>query len=326
MSPYYLSLSRMTTTISFTALLGVLLFSVTGCGSPAPETPTTPDPSSAPVSTPTPTEAMPEAPKATTSPSKTTEGSAKTADETAKAESSLSQSIVMLAAHAVDPFSIALPIQSIEAKSEAVGELSPYYQSLLAASPFVTIKVPPPKEVEPLPSAGGNGTLPTSGGGTEEGGNGPSNQGPVVSPEESLYAALGSINVNGISYKKTAPMAILSLGDSGEGSTDSSTIFVKKGSQLNIQGYRVWIEKITPTTVQVGASDGFRKVSRTLPIADIFGFSRTGENTATTQATGAGSMPTNAPRSAVPSPTPPKVDPNKVSPEDIDQIVKDLLK
>ena len=322
MSPYYLSLSRMTTTISFTALLGVLLFSVTGCGSPTPKAPTTPDPSSgAPVSTPTPTEAMPEAPNATTSPSKTTEGSAKTADETAKAESSLSQSIVMLAAHGVDPFSIALPIQSIEAKSTAVGELSPYYQSLLAASPLVTITVPPPTEVEPLPSAGGNGTLPTGGGGT-----GASDQGPIVSPEESLYAALGSINVNGISYKKTAPMAILSLGASGEGSTDTSTIFVKKGSQLNIQGYRGWIEKITPTTVQVGASDGFSKVSRTLPIADIFGFSRTGENKATSQATEGGSMPTNAPHSAVPSPTPPKVDPNKVSPEDIDQIVKDLLK
>jgi hypothetical protein len=315
-SPYYLSLSRMTTTISFTVLLGVLLFSVTGCGSPAPEAPKTPDPSSAPVSTATTTEAMPAAPNATSSPPSSTEESSKTADETAKAESSLSQSIVMLAAHAVDPFSIALPIQSIEAKSEAVGELSPYYQSLLAASPLVTITVPPPKEVEPLPSGGGNG-----GGGT-----GASDQGPVVSPEESLYAALGSINVNGISYKKTAPMAILSLGASGEGSTDTSTIFVKKGSQLNIQGYRVWIEKITPTTVQVGASDGLNKVSRTLPIADIFGFSRTGENTATTQATGAGSMPTNTPRSAVPSPTPPKVDPNNVSPEDIDQIVKDLLK
>jgi hypothetical protein len=213
------------------------------------------------------------------------------------------QEIIMLASNGTDPFSIAMNVQPIEVKEDELEALSPYYQSLIGISPLVTVKVievekPVIDPVSGVPSA------------------------PVVDPTIAMREALSTINVNGISYKKTAPMAILSL--SSKEQAGSNTLFVKKGSRLFVNGYSVLVEDITTSTVRVSTSQGYNKVSQTLMIQDIFGFSRSGSTGAvgassSSEPTGGGS-----PSGGV-SPASPSGTSKNVSSQDIDKIIKDLL-
>ena len=144
----------------------------------------------------------------------------------------------------------------------------------------------------------------------------------VEDPTIAMQDALSGIGVNGISYKKTAPMAILSLsGDQAGG----STLFVKKGSRLFMKGYAVVVEDITASTVRISTTQGRYKVSQTLSIQDIFGFSRSGGTGTTGANTTSDNSNANAPSSGGASPSTGTGNPKNVSSQDIDKIVKDLL-
>jgi hypothetical protein len=226
-------------------------------------------------------------------------------DETAvlRERQLVEQDIIMLASNGVDPFSIAMNVQPIEVKEEDLQALSPYYQSLIGISPLVTVKV---IKVEKPVTDPVSGMLSV----------------PIVDPTIAMQEALSAINVNGISYKKSSPMAILVL--SGKEQSSSTTLFVKKGSRLFVNGYSVLVEDITTSTVRISTSQGHTKVSQTLRIQDIFGFARSGStgavgSSSSTEATGGGASSGGA------SPASPSGTSKNVSSQDIDKIIKDLL-
>jgi hypothetical protein len=213
------------------------------------------------------------------------------------------QDIITLASNGVDPFSIAMNVQPIEVKEDDLQALSPYYQSLIGISPLVTVKVIKVEKpvIDPV-----SGMLSV----------------PMADPTIAMQEALSTINVNGISYKKSSPMAILAL--SGKDQASSTTLFVKKGSRLFVNGYSVLVEDITTSTVKVSTTQGHTKVSQTLMIQDIFGFARSGSagavgSSSSTEATGGG------PSSGGTSPASPSGTSKNVSSQDIDKIIKDLL-
>jgi hypothetical protein len=219
----------------------------------------------------------------------------------------LEQDMVMLASHGVDPFSIAMHVQPLEVKKSDVEALAPYYQALIGVSPLVSVKVVKVEKPETIPSTGTLPGMPSA---------------PVVDPTIAMQEALSTINVNGISYKKSSPMAILAL--SGKDPSGSTTLFVKKGSRLFVNGYSVLVEDITPSAVKVSTSQGLSKVSQTLMIQDIFGFSRSG-SMGTTGASSSNVATGGTPSSVGVPPASPAGTSKNVSSQDIDKIIKDLL-
>ncbi len=219
----------------------------------------------------------------------------------------LEQDMVMLATHGVDPFSIAMPAPPLEVEKSDLDALSPYFQSLVGISPLVRVKV---VKVEKPAIDSATANLPGM----------PSVS--IVDPTVAMQEALSAINVNGISYKKSSPMAILAL--SGKDQSGSTTLFVKKGSRLFVNGYSVLVEEITSTAVKVSTSQGHNKVSQTLMIQDIFGFARSG-TMGTTGASSSTASTGGAPSSGGGPPASPTGKSENVSSQDIDKIIKDLL-
>ena len=302
----------------FASILGVFLFclivfSLTGCDSKLPGSSPTPDANVSASESPTGeitnatnnTETKTPPATAEEGSSKNTSSEEDTADslnpnesEAQAVERDLESRVRNLAMMGVDPFSISMPVDAIQVFDKDVTALSPYYQALVMASPLVSITEAPKKAVNPTVTAGGGVPVET----------GPS-------PEMLIQAALSSIQINGISYKRTAPMAILSLGGSSADS-QSSTIFVKRGSRMVVDGLSVLVEDIRPSSVTVSSSYAGKKISQILWIQDIFGFARSGGN---------GSSSASASTSSGTDPSG-KVNPDNVSTEQIDQIVQDLLK
>ena len=226
----------------------------------------------------------------------------------ASAKQLVEQDIIMLASSGVDPFSIAMHVKPIEVKKDDLEALSPYYQALVGISPLVTVKVVKVEKSFVDPTTGALPGMPAP---------------VIVDPTVAMQDALSTINVNGISYKRTSPMAILAL--SGKDSTGSTTLFVKKGSRLFINGYSVLVEDITSNTVRVSTSQGRAKVSQTLMIQDIFGFARTSGATGGMGASSTTGTSPSSPSSGGASPSAGTGTAQNVSSQDIDKIVKDLL-
>jgi len=216
--------------------------------------------------------------------------------------SDIEKGIVALAMSPMDPFLIAMPVQPLMVTDEDFEKLSPYYKSLVAAYPLITILDPVIDASSPDGTMMADGSMGGGMGGGSMSGGGPVDAGPTKA--EIIASALGSITVNGISFNKSTPMAILNIGG-------NATTFAKKGSNLNVNGYTVNVAKITQTEVVLKTNGQ----SRTVQIADIFGFARGGTtaNAGGTPATAAGS-PGAAPTA------------NQPSAQQIDQIVNDLLK
>jgi len=293
------------------ALFVLIVFSLTGCDAKLPGS--SPEPTEANV----PASEVPVSDTTTTSPSEQeapatldennpeiineTDGSESTLNPNeSKAEAierDLESRVRNLAMMGIDPFSISMPVDAIQVFDKDVSALSPYYQALVMASPLVSILESPKPKVVPTLTAGGG--LPVETG---------------PSPEMLIQAALSSIHINGISYKRTAPMAILSLNGSSADS-QSSTIFVKKGSRMVVDGLSIMVDDIRPSSVTVSSSYGGRKISQTLWIQDIFGFARSGGSSSSASTAGNSNTDSTA-----------KVNPDNVSTEQIDQIVQDLLK
>ena len=217
------------------------------------------------------------------------------------------QDIIMLASTGVDPFSIAMHVNPIEVKKDDVEALSPYYQALVGISPLVTVKVVKVEKPTVDPATGGYPGMPAP---------------VVVDPTVAMQDALSTINVNGISYKRTSPMAILSL--ASKDSSGSTSLFVKKGSRLFVNGYSVLVEEITTSTVRVSTSQGGAKVTKTLMIQDIFGFARSGATGGMGASTTTGTSP-SSPSAGGAAPSAGTGAAQNVSSQDIDKIVKDLL-
>ncbi len=300
----------------FASILGVFLFclivfSLTGCDAKLPGSSPAPD-ANAPASeastgemtnatnnteTKTPPATAEEGSTENTSSEEDTADSLNPNESAAKAvERDLESRVRNLAMMGVDPFSVSMPVEAIQIFDKEISALSPYYQALVMASPLVSILESPKPKVDPTLAAGGG--LPVETG---------------PSPEMLIQTALSSIQINGISYKRTAPMAILSLGGSSSDS-QSSTIFVKKGSRMVIDGFSILVEDIRPSSVTVSSSQTGKKISQTIWIQDIFGFARSGGSGSESSSTSSSSNPSG------------KVNPDDVSTEQIDQIVQDLLK
>lgn len=275
---------------------------------PPPVTPTPAEAGQAPTSVPAqgttpapadgtpPTDAKTEAPNAPETPA-------------TNAKRLVEQDIIMLASNGVDPFSIAMHVKPIEVKKDDIEALSPYYQALVGISPLVTVKVVKVEKPKVDPSTGAYPGLPVP---------------PVVvDPTIAMQDALATINVNGISYKKTSPMAILAIAT--KDSSGGTTLFVKKGSRLFVNGYSVLVEDITTSTVRISTSQGRSKVSQTLMIQDIFGFSRAGATGVMGGASTTGATGTGSPATGGASPSSATGAAQNVSSQDIDKIVKDLL-
>lgn len=308
---------RLTSSVLALFLLGsASLAMLSGCGESLPPkaaTKSTPSPSTdanAPVSpnpettgqVPTtapgvPSQDMPSATDESPSSSTKPEDAKSPKPHVLDAKQLVEQDIIMLASTGVDPFSIAMHVNPIEVKKDDVEALSPYYQALVGISPLVTVKVVKIEKPTVDPVTGTYPGMPATP--------------PPVDPTIAMQDALSTINVNGISFKKTSPMAILAL--SGKDQAGTTTLFVKKGSRLFVNGYSVLVEDITTNTVRVSTAQGRAIVSQTLMVQDIFGFSRSG-NTGT-----------SSPSSGGTSPSGPTGTSKDVSSQDIDKIVKDLL-
>ncbi|MFN9691662.1 MAG: hypothetical protein ACK551_06145 [Vampirovibrionales bacterium] len=307
---------RLTSSVLALFLLGsASLAMLSGCGeslppkassksTPSPSTdanaPVSPNPETTgqvPTTAPgTPSQDMPSSTDESPTPSTNHEDNKSPKPPVLDAKQLVEQDIIMLASTGVDPFSIAMHVNPIEVKKDDVEALSPYYQALVGISPLVTVKVVKVEKPTVDPITGTYPGLPAP---------------VVVDPTIAMQDALSTINVNGISFKKTSPMAILAL--SGKDQAGTTTLFVKKGSRLFVNGYSVLVEDITTNTVRVSTAQGRARVSQTLMIQDIFGFSRSGT-------TG-----TSSPSSGGISPSSPTGSSKDVSSQDIDKIVKDLL-
>ncbi len=309
---------------SYTLALFILgsasLTMLSGCGDSLPPKAAEPSASSTSPATNAPVSSTPDASPTSGSPTDASSTPNQDAETPAGEESKspenktlgdkqlVEQDIIMLASNGVDPFSIAMHIKPIEAKEDDIEALSPYYQALIRISPLITLQVVKVEKPTVDPFAGGLPGMPSA----------PA----VVDPTIAMQEALSSISVNGISYKKTSPMAILAL--SSKGQAGGTTLFVKKGSRLFANGYNAVVEDITSSTVRISISKERYKVSQTLMIQDIFGFSRSGNTGAIASDPNASSN--NAPPPAGgPPPSTGTGSSKDVSSQDIDQIVKDLL-
>jgi hypothetical protein len=305
-------------TLALLTLCTASLTLLSGCGDSLPPKPSEASTSSTSQTTNTPVSSQPDAPPTSGSPADASSVPAQATDAPAgevkspntahvSAKQLVEQDIIMLASNGIDPFSIAMHVKPSEVKKDDVEALSPYYQALVGISPLVTVKVVKVEKptVDPLTGTYPGFPAPV-----------------VVDPTIAMQDALSTINVNGISYKRTSPMAILSL--ASKDSSGSTSLFVKKGSRLFVNGYSVLVEDITTSTVRVSTSQGVAKVTKTLMIQDIFGFARSGATGGMGASTTTGTSP-SSPSAGGAAPSAGTGAAQNVSSQDIDKIVKDLL-
>jgi hypothetical protein len=215
----------------------------------------------------------------------------------------LEQSIVALATQHNDPFLIAMPATPLSVEKTERDELMPFYQTLLAVSPLVTLVDPPAPEV--IVDA-----APVE-----------LDKGP--SPAQQLSGALASVQVNGISYQRNKPMAVLQLG--GSGNQANTTVLAKAGEEFSVGGVMVKVKSISTNAVTVIGRQASAVQTMVLPIADIHGFAR-GTGNATSAPTSGLSASASPRGGSEPSSSAQLPAGGTPSSQELDKIIGELLK